>query len=102
MSTVKYTNTSPWFTTPTVNNSYLDHLRIRPVSAESDDYLYTIEPQFTYRPDLLAFVLYDTSKLWWVFSQRNMDIIQDPIFDFVAGTRIFLPKKTKLFQSLGI
>jgi hypothetical protein len=97
-----YENTSPWFTTPIVNNNYLDYLRIRPVSAEVDDYLYTIEPQFTYRPDLLAFVVYDTSKLWWVFSQRNMNIIRDPIFDFTAGTQIFLPKKSKLFQSLGI
>jgi hypothetical protein len=102
MAVTKYSNTSPWFTTPIVNNNYLDHFRIRPVSAEVDDYLYVIEPQFTYRPDLLSFVLYDTSKLWWVFSQRNMDIIKDPIFDFVAGTQIFLPKKTKLFQSLGI
>lgn len=97
-----YGNKSPWYTTPIVNNTYLDHLTIRPVSAEPDDYLYTIEPQFTYRPDLLAYVVYDTPKLWWVFAQRNMDLIRDPIFDFVAGKQIFLPKKSSLLAALGL
>lgn len=98
----KYSGTSPWFTTPIVNNTYLDYFKIRPVSAEADDYLYTIEPQYTHRPDLLAYDLYDSPKLWWVFAQRNMDIIRDPVFDFVPGTQIFLPKKSSLFAALGI
>ena len=72
-SNTKYPNTSPWSATKITKN-YLDILQIRPVAAEQDDYLYTIEPQYTYRPDLLAFDLYGTSKLWWVFSQRNLDI----------------------------
>jgi hypothetical protein len=50
----------------------------------------------------LAFDLYGTSKLWWVFSQRNLDIIQDPIFDFVPGTQIFIPKRSGLVSILGI
>jgi len=86
-SNTLYANTSPWSATKITKN-YLDILQIRPVAAEQDDYLYTIEPQYTYRPDLLAFDLYGTSKLWWVFSQRNLDIIQDPIFDFTPGTQI--------------
>ena len=49
----QYTNTSPWYTTPITHN-VLDVLTIRPVSAEADDFYYTIEPQYTYRPDLLA------------------------------------------------
>ena len=55
--TATYSNKSPWFTTPLTKN-YLDILSIRPVSAETDDFLYTIEPQYTHRPDLLAFDLY--------------------------------------------
>lgn len=97
----KYSNTSPWFDTKIVNNS-LDFLEIRPVAAADDDFLYKVEPQYTHRPDLLAFDLYGTPRLWWVFSQRNMDVIQDPIYDFIPGIRIYIPKKSKLFESLGL
>jgi hypothetical protein len=96
-----YTNTSPWYLTQTKNN-YLDVLSIRSVSAEPDDYLYTIQAQYTYRPDLLAHDLYGDSRLWWVFTQRNLDIIQDPILDFVPGVKIYIPKKTSLFNVLGL
>jgi hypothetical protein len=72
------------------------------VAAQDDDILYVIEPQFNYRPDLLANYLYGTPKLWWVFAQRNMDEIRDPIFDFRSGVEIFLPKKSGLFKLLGL
>ena len=97
-----YKNTSPWYNTSIVNNFYLDVLKIRPVSAEPDDFLYTIEPQYTYRPDLLAHDVYGTSELWWVFIQRNLDILQDPIFDFTPGTSIYIPKSSSLKTVLGI
>ena len=96
-----YTKTSPWFDT-TVSNGYLGKFNIRPVSAEPDDIRYTIDPQYNYRPDLLSFDLYGTPKLWWVFTQRNMNVIRDPIFDFKVGTTIFIPKKSKLFKLLGL
>lgn len=97
---IKYSNLSPWFNTSIVRN-YLDVLTIRSVPAESDDYLYSIEPQYTYRPDLLAFDLYGSKDLWWVFIQRNLDVLQDPIFDFVPGTQIYLPKNSSLKEVLG-
>lgn len=97
----KYSNTSPWSTT-IINQNYLGILNIRPVSAEPDDAVYAIEPQYTHRPDLLAYDLYGTHKLWWVFIQRNLDILQDPIYDFVAGTKIYLPKSDSLKRVLGI
>lgn len=96
-----YSSTSPWFKT-TIQEEYLDILTIRPVSAEPDDPLYTIEPAFIHRPDLLAYAVYGTSRLWWVFIQRNLDVLQDPIYDFVPGKQIFIPKKTSLFASLGL
>lgn len=96
-----YSNTSPWFTTVKQNN-YLGVLKIRPVSAEPDDFLFNITPQYSYRPDLLAFDLYGDASLWWVFMQRNMDELQDPIFDFVPGKKIYIPKKTSLFTVLGL
>jgi hypothetical protein len=96
-----YSQTSPWFLTKTKQN-YLDVLSIRPVSAEKDDYLYTIESQYSNRPDLLAHDLYGDASLWWVFTQRNLDTIQDPIFDFVPGTKIYIPKRSSLFKVLGL
>jgi len=98
----RYSSTSPWNKTPINSNGYLDTIKVRPIPAESDDILYEIQPQYTYRPDLLAYDLYDTPKLWWVFAQRNMDIIKDPIFDLKPGTVIYLPKGSKLKRLLGI
>jgi hypothetical protein len=96
----RYSSSSPWFNTPIIRNQ-LSILSIRPVSAEMDDYLYTIESQYALRPDLLAYDLYGDHGLWWVFTQRNLDVLQDPIFDFVAGIQIFIPKPHQLSQVLG-
>ena len=97
----RYNNTSPWYNTQ-VKNNYLDILSIRPVSADKDDFHYTIEAQYAYRPDLLAYDLYGTASLWWVFMQRNLDAIQDPILDFVPGKRIYICKKSSLTKVLGL
>jgi hypothetical protein len=96
-----YLNTSPWYNTQIVQN-YLGIMSIRPVSSEPDDFLYTIQAQYTYRPDLLANDLYGASSLWWVFMQRNLDVIQDPILDFVPGTQIYIPKNSSLKTVLGL
>jgi hypothetical protein len=96
-----YSILSPWYETTETDN-YLDVLTIRPVSAEPDDFLYTIESQYMYRPDLLAFDLYGESALWWVFMQRNMDVLEDPIFDFVPGIKIYIPKGSSLRTVLGV
>lgn len=97
----RYSNSSPWATTPQ-NDLYLELLTIRAVPAEDDDFLYTIENQYTHRPDLLAYDLYGDPKLWWVFVQRNIETIKDPIYDFEPGTRIFIPKKSNLQKILGV
>jgi hypothetical protein len=97
----KYNSVSPWYSTP-ANNLYLELLEIRPVPAESDDFEYTIEPQYRHRPDLLAFDLYGNTKLWWIFVQRNMDVIKDPIYDFEPGKKIKIPKQSNLNKYLGI
>jgi len=96
-----YSKQSPWSTT-SQNDLYLELLNIRPVPAEKDDFLYTIETRFQYRPDLLSAALYGTPKLWWVFVQRNMDVLKDPVFDFKPGVQIRCPKKSNLQKYLGI
>jgi hypothetical protein len=96
-----YTKSSPWVNTPT-NNLYLELLEIRSVPAEADDFRYTIESHYKHRPDLLAYNLYGNPKLWWVFVQRNMSVIKDPIYDFEPGVTIYLPKKSNLQKFLGV
>lgn len=96
-----YNSASPWATT-SQNNLYLNLLDIRPVPAEPDDFKYTIENQYKHRPDLLAYDLYGNAKLWWVFVQRNMSTIKDPIYDFMPGITIFIPKKSNLEKFLGV
>lgn len=97
----KYDNASPWATT-IQNSLYLENLNIRPVPAEVDDFRYVIENQYKHRPDLLAYDVYGNAKLWWVFVQRNMSVLKDPIYDFKPGTVIYLPKKSNLSKFLGV
>ena len=96
-----YSNTSPYFDTRQVAD-YLDILTPRTITAEQDDQSYTIERTYAYRPDLLAYDLYGSPRLWWVFAQRNPDQIEDPIYDFKPGVKVQLPKKENLLKDLGI
>jgi|SRR5210317_1251798 hypothetical protein len=97
-----YSNQSPYANTGVLNNRYLGYMKIRPVPATGDDVLYKVEPQYSRRPDLLSYDLYGTTKLWWVFAQRNMDIIKDPIYDMQAGVEIYLPQGPNLRRTLGL
>lgn len=96
-----YKKTSPYFSTPTVNG-YLDLLEYRPIPAFPSDVKHQIDLVHQYRPDLLSSDLYGTPDLWWVFAVRNVNVIQDPIFDFRAGVTIFIPNIDTINQALGI
>ena len=97
----KYSNTSPYYATPQ-NEINLEMYVPRSITAEADDKTYTIERTYAYRPDLLAFDLYGTPRLWWVFAQRNMDTVLDPIYDIKVGRKIYLPKGSSLKSVLGV
>jgi alpha-L-fucosidase len=97
----KYSQTSPYYQTAQ-NSINLETLNPRPITAELDDQLYTIERTYAYRPDLLAYDLYGTPRLWWVFAQRNPDQIEDPIYDFRPGVTIQLPKPANVSRDLGV
>ena len=96
-----YSNTSPYSTTQEMSD-HLGILNPRTITAEKDDQSYTIERTYAYRPDLLAYDLYGSPRLWWVFVQRNPDQLEDPIYDFKPGVTIQLPKKENLLRDLGI
>ena len=101
MPVVKYKQNSPYFATP-FNENHLDIRTDRPIPKETDDQFVEINQAYQYRPDLLAYDLYQDSGLWWVFAQRNPDQIEDPIYDFKPGVTVQLPKKENLLKYLGI
>ena len=45
--------------------------------------------------------MYGDNRLWWVFAQRNLDIIEDPVYDMTPGTQIYLPDAKKIKELLG-
>jgi hypothetical protein len=95
-----YDSTSPYFNTG-YNQFYLDVMVNRPIPKLADDLEFVINQTYQYRPDMLAFDLYDSATLWWVFYQRNPNTLQTPPLDFSAGTLIYLPKITTLRSVLG-
>ena len=96
-----YSSTSPYLNTPQ-NKINLELFVPRTITAEADDQEITLNATYAYRPDLLAFDLYGTPRLWWVFAQRNPDVIEDPIYDFEAGVTIQVPKPANIRSDLGV
>ena len=96
-----YGKSSPYYTTNTYG-LFLDVMEPRTFPAQADDMVYTIDRVYQYRPDLLAFDLYQNAGLWWVFQVRNPNVITDPIGDFLAGISIKIPKKETLAKALGV
>jgi hypothetical protein len=95
-----YDATSPYFTTG-YSQFFLDTMTNRPIPKNPDDQYFTINATYQYRPDLLAYDLYDNSNLWWVFYQRNPNTLTAPPLDFAVNTKIYLPKITTLRSTLG-
>ena len=97
----QYSKSSPYFDTGMYGN-FLDIYKNRSIPKLLDDAKFVITESHKYRPDLLAYDLYQDSRLWWVFAVRNPNVIQDPVFDFIPGVTIFVPKYQTLVSSLGL
>lgn len=98
-----YPATSPYYNTNVTTSKFLDVLSYRPIPKDQSDVLFVITTVYEYRPDLLAYDLYNDSRLWWVFAERNPNKLgYDPYFDFTTGTQIYIPKLSTLQQVLGI
>jgi hypothetical protein len=95
-----YSSDSPYYETGTTQ-FYLDVMVDRPIPKETDDNLFQITQVYQYRPDLLAFDLYDDAGLWWVFYQRNPNTLIAPPWDFATGVEIYIPKITTIRSVLG-
>lgn len=97
-----YPGTSPYQATGIVNGKFLDIMVNRPIPMLPSDVYWTITTAYQYRPDMLAYDLYKDSRLWWVFAQRNPNTLPDPLFSFITGTSIYVPKLDTLKKYLGI
>jgi hypothetical protein len=98
---VSYNKTSPYHSNETFG-PFLDVANFPSIPTDPTDVVYQIDAIYKHRPDLLSYDLYGTSALWWVFAIRNPNTLQDPIFDFLPGATIYIPKKTTLTSTLGL
>lgn len=100
---MNYKKNSMYADTPiSTDGNYLDQIVSRNVPISSNDSVIEISAKYQNRPDLLAYDLYGDSNLWWVFAERNPNTLVDPLGDFVAGTLIFVPDKSRLILNLGL
>lgn len=74
-----------------IDQTFLDLNNLPVIATSASDETYIIGHGYDERPDLLAFEIYGTSRLWWVFALKNPDVLVDPIRDFKSGTKIILP-----------
>ena len=102
MANVTYSQSSPYYSTDVYKKTFLDVMVNRGIPPDTNDVYWQITVTYNYRPDLLAFDLYNDSGLWCVFAQRNPNRLKDPLFDFVSGVGIYLPQLPNLKDLLGI
>jgi len=95
-----YDSTTAYYNTG-YSQFFLDVMQNRNIPKQGDDRILLINQTYQYRPDLLAYDLYDTPTLWWVFYQRNPNTLTKPPLDFKAGIQIYLPKISTLRNVLG-
>jgi len=95
-----YDSTTAYYNTG-YSQFFLDVMQNRNIPKQGDDRILLINQTYQYRPDHLAYDLYDTPTLWWVFYQRNPNTLTKPPLDFRAGVQIYLPKISTLRNVLG-
>jgi len=92
--------TSRYKVTP-IKDFYLDLWQVVDIDATIDDNLIELSAKYHERPDLLAYDLYGSPRLWWVFARRNMNELVDPIGDFKSGILIFTPAQSTIDRIVG-
>jgi len=92
--------TSRYKQTP-VTNFYLDIWENVSIAENVEDTLIELDAKYHERPDLLAYDLYGSPRLWWVFARRNMNELVDPIGDFKSGILIYTPAQSTIDRITG-
>jgi len=69
------------------------------IEPSPDDEEYTVSTTYHQRPDKLANKIYGSPKYFFIFALRNMNIMEDPVFDLREGMKIMVPHP-KVIQRL--
>lgn len=100
MTKVTYTKTSPYGVTPQ-SSRFIGRYVHRQITAHESDQLITLSAKHEHKPEVLSQELYGSPEYYWVFMCRNMNIIRDPIWDFIPGITIAAPSMAHLKSILG-
>jgi hypothetical protein len=78
----------------------LNYSKLPKIKKSVLDKSFIITEKYNKRPDLLSYDTYGTPDYWWVFSIRNVDIIKDPINDFITGLEVVIPSPDTVAKSI--
>lgn len=91
---------SPYYKTPS-SEFFLLNYEHRKIEPDSTDKFVILEDRHKHRPDILSYEIYGDTRLWWIFMNRNLDKIIDPIYSFEPGTILFYPTRERLSYILS-
>lgn len=91
---------SPYYETP-FGSRFIGNYVHRDIPADDSDYTITVENKYHERPGLLAYDLFGTRDLAWVFIVLNRDAMTDPIYGLQAGMTLTVPTKERLLGLMG-
>lgn len=89
-----------YYDTPIVNGKFLDFYEPRNFTFADDDDFVIVEKRHEFRPYVLAYDLYSSDKLWWIFPKLNMDTLIDPIRDLREGLVLRVPTQERVLSEL--
>lgn len=67
------------------------------MTPDDSDFIYVMEKKYEGRPDILGYVFYGDSLLWWVICQYNS--ILDPVSELVEGKILLIPQLARITQN---
>jgi hypothetical protein len=79
---------------------YLDTSKLPKLTTSNGDYV-IVPPECKYRMDLFSYQQYGSSRFWWIIALANADLIKDPIWDFISGLTVFVPRDSDLLEKLS-
>lgn len=90
------------YTDPDTHQKFIESFKIPDIPAKQSDLTYTITAGNAFRPDLIAYLFYDTPLLWWAIAVAN-DVINplDRTDGFYSGRVLRIPDKNSVVL-LGI
>jgi len=97
---VKFNRKSPYFET-SIGPRFIGHYVHREILPADTDYMLEVGTKYHERPGLLAFDLFGTRDLAWVFIAMNRDLMTDPIYSLRAGMTISVPTRERILELVG-